>query len=367
MILTFVVRQTRPSGGCARAGRGRSYSGAARRASVRMSTDLTSTPLVRPLRRVEAPPLPGRPTLTVIVPATDRPASLLRCLQAIRSGHDSPEEVVVVTDPPFAGPAEARNAGAARATGDILVFVDSDVVVHADAFARIRAAFGRNPRLTALFGSYDDDPPGVGRVSAFRNLLHHYVHHASPGPATTFWAGLGAVRRDAFEASGGFDARRFPRPSVEDVELGTRLSRSGALIVLDPAVQGAHLKSWSLREMIVTDFACRGVPWVALMLRTRSPSGALNLGWRHRLSAAACLLTLAALALRHPAVAAAAFAAFIVLNLGFYRLIARRRGPAAVVQGVALHAVHYLTAVASIPAGIGAHLRSSLRAPRRDR
>jgi GT2 family glycosyltransferase len=301
--------------------------------------------------------------MTVIVPATDGPASLPRCLDAIRSADEPAEELIVVTDPPLVGPAEARNAGAARASGDVLVFVDSDVVVHADALARIRAAFDRNTELTALFGSYDDDPPAAGRVSSFRNLLHHHVHHASPGPATTFWAGLGAVRRDVFEASGGFDAQRFPRPSVEDVELGTRLFRSGALIVLDPAVQGAHLKSWTLRQMIATDFARRGIPWIALMLRTRSTSGALNLGWRHRLSAAACLLTLAALAWR-PVLAVASFAAFVCLNLAFYGLIARRRGAAAMVQGIALHAVHHLTAVAAVPAGIAAQLRSSLAARR---
>lgn len=331
-----------------------------------MSIDVTEPQLdllVQPPRRVEAP---GLPTLTVIVPATDQPASLLPCLQAIRSSRNPAEQVIVVTEPRSTGPAQARNAGAARATGEILVFVDSDVLVHPDAFARIRAAFDREPQITALFGSYDDDPPATGRVSAFRNLLHHHVHHASPGPATTFWAGLGAMRRDAFEASGGFDAQRFPRPSVEDVELGARLSRTGALIVLDPTVQGAHLKSWTLRNMIVTDFAYRGVPWVALMLRTRSTSGALNLGWRHRLSAAACLATLGALAVR-PTVAAAPFAAFVGLNLGFYRLIARQRGPTAVVQGVALHVVHHLTAVAAVPAGVAAHLRSILRAARHGR
>jgi hypothetical protein len=34
------------------------------------------------------------------------------------------------------------------------------------------------------------------------------VHVSSPGPAATFWAGLGAIRRDAFDAVGGFDEWR---------------------------------------------------------------------------------------------------------------------------------------------------------------
>jgi transposase len=33
-------------------------------------------------------------------------------------------------------------------------------------------------------------------VSRFRNLLHHHTHTTHPGPACTFWAGCGAVRRE---------------------------------------------------------------------------------------------------------------------------------------------------------------------------
>src|SRR5207248_11244099 len=128
-------------------------------------------------------------------PATDGSPTLDRCLDSLRSGAD---ELVVVTEPAGAGPAEARNLGAARATGDVLVFVDSDVVVHPDALERMRAAFAGDETLTAVFGCYDDAPEADGVVSRFRNLLHHHVHRAAAGQADTFWAGLGAVRSRAF-------------------------------------------------------------------------------------------------------------------------------------------------------------------------
>ena len=47
----------------------------------------------------------------------------------------------IVTMPGPSGPAAARNAAAAAAAGDVLVFIDSDVAVERDAFTRIRAAF----------------------------------------------------------------------------------------------------------------------------------------------------------------------------------------------------------------------------------
>src|SRR3954451_20411458 len=217
---------------------------------------------------------------TVGVPATDSPATLQRCIAAIRAADEPPEELIVVEHAPGPGPAAARNEGAARAANDVLVYVDSDVVVRPDAFARIRAALAAEPELAAVFGSYDDEPEAPGTVSRFRNLLHHHVHHEGAGPASTFWAGLGAVRRDAFEEVGGFDAERYPHSSIEDVELGVRLSAAGHAIRLDPTIQGTHLKAWTLADLVRTDVRRRGVPWVALVLGTGG-STTLNLGWRN--------------------------------------------------------------------------------------
>jgi len=71
------------------------------------------------------------------------------------------------------------------------------------------------------------------------------------------------MRSDVFQDAGGFDARRYPHPSVEDIELGMRVARSGARILLDPKLQGRHLKSWTLSQMVQTDLLRRGVPVVA--------------------------------------------------------------------------------------------------------
>jgi Glycosyl transferase family 2 len=294
---------------------------------------------------------PAVPTLTAIIPATNAPATLHRCRTAIDAASAAPEEVIVVSEPPLAGPAASRNAGAERAVGEVLVFVDADVEVHADTFTQIRDAFERDPGLVALFGSYDDAPSAPGVVSAFRNLLHHEVHQESAGPATTFWAGLGAVRRDDFRRIGGFDAERYAVPSIEDVELGMRLSADGARIVLMPEIQGTHLKRWSLWSMVRTDFAQRGVPWVGLIIESGG-SSALNLGMRHRLSALASVLGVGALVLRRPRVALAAGAVLVALNHRFYALLVRRRGAPEAALGVLLHALHHVVSAAAVPFGV---------------
>lgn len=125
---------------------------------------------------------------------------------------------------------------------------------------RIRRALASDGELEAIFGSYDDDPVHHGLVSDFRNLLHHQVHQEGAGEAMTFWAGLGAMRRGAFQAVGGFDEQRFPHASIEDIDLGMRLVASGGRIVLDPSIQGTHLKRWTLANMVRTDFLRPGIP-----------------------------------------------------------------------------------------------------------
>jgi GT2 family glycosyltransferase len=238
----------------------------------------------------------------------------------------------------------------------VLVFVDSDVLVHDDALARLRTWFDAEDAPDAVFGSYDDAPAAQSVVSSFRNLLHHYVHQEAAGPVASFWAGLGAVRRSRFEQLEGFDERRYPRPSVEDIELGVRMAEAGARIVLDPTVLGTHLKEWTLGQMARTDLFHRGIPWIELMLRHRRLGGDLNLSWRNKASSVAVASgVLAGLARRRILLVGAA-AAFLALNARFYAVLRRKRGAGEAAAGVGLHAVHHALALTAVPAGLALHL-----------
>ncbi|HLA63663.1 MAG TPA: glycosyltransferase family 2 protein, partial [Rhodothermales bacterium] len=186
------------------------------------------------------------PTLSVIVPAHFGGEGLGRCVAALRAATPPPDEIVVVADgetdgawrgfdgpdlrvivrPHAGGPAAARNAGARAARGDVLFFVDADVVVRPDTLARVRRAFAEDAGLAALIGSYDDTPGDPGFLSQYRNLLHHHTHQTAHGEARTFWGACGAIRQAAFHAVGGFD-EAYREPSVEDIELGYRLVRAG--------------------------------------------------------------------------------------------------------------------------------------------
>jgi len=249
------------------------------------------------------------------------------------------------------GPGAARNEAARQARGEILWFVDSDVIAAPGGPRQIRCALAE-PGAVAVFGSYDDRPPAPNLLSQYKNLVHHYYHQIGRREASTFWAGCGAVRRDAFLGVGGFDVARFPKPSIEDIELGYRLRAAGGRILLWPNLQGTHLKVWRFRNLVETEVFQRALPWSRLLLAGEGPKGDLNVGSAEQLRALlaaalmpALLATLAGMApwWLLPAAVALAFAA----NLDLFALLLRRGGIGLGLFGVAFHQFYYLYATAA--------------------
>jgi GT2 family glycosyltransferase len=293
--------------------------------------------------------LQDRPAGSEVIVAADAAVEDCRALAATHGAR------VISIDGP-AGPAIARNAAAAVATGDVLVFVDADVVVSAAGLARLARAFDEQPAAGAVFGAYDDEPADRGFMSQYKNLSHAFVHRSSPGKARTFWAGFGAVRREAFDAVGGFD-ERFSRPSVEDIDLGYRLTMAGYGVVLDPALAACHLKRWTVRSAIRSDVIDRGVPWTQLLLKYRVPANDLNLRREYRWSVALAHVALAALLLgtydaRFLPSLGTALAAVTLLNYRYHLFFFRKRGAVFAAGAWLLHLVHHWYNGLSFVAGL---------------
>ena len=251
----------------------------------------------------------------------------------------------VITTGGREGPGRARNLAAPEAVGEILWFVDADVVVHDDAVGPLAAAFA-DPSVTAGFGSYDDAPPDPSFASQYMNLRHHHHHQRAAGEASTFWTGCGAVRKAAFLEVGGFDAERYPRPSIEDIELGYRLRAAGGRIRTLPDVRCTHLKAWTLPGVVHTDITCRGLPWSRLLVASDEPLD-LNADAaeqaRAALAAVLALSCLAALAGVAPLwLPVAVFGSAVAANARFFGLLRQRRGLAFALGALAFHQVHYL-------------------------
>ncbi len=323
-------------------------------------------------------PGPRRPALSVVIPVHNGGHDFDRCLRRLRETIGPDFELIVVDDgstdgsaaraeaagarvianPTPLGPASARNRGAEAARANLVFFLDADVAVHPETLARAVARFEADPELTALFGSYDDQPAAPGLVSRFRNLLHHFIHQQgefqnNARSARTFWTGCGAIRRRAFLDSGGFDPRLYTRPAIEDIELGYRLTRAGHRIVLARDVLGTHLKRWTIGAMIRTDIFQRGVPWALLLKRQKFAETDLNVRPAQKVCVAVTGLAILAILVSpwYPIAASGATLApvtVVALNRAFYAFLRRRRGLAFAAGSVPVHLVYYASCGISV-------------------
>ena len=202
--------------------------------------------------------------LRVVIPTYNRLQILEKCLRALEQQRleapISAYEVVVVDDgstddtvtwllansaqfphvrlvqQDHGGPAEGRNRGVDHARGDVIVFIDSDLVVtehflisHARRLEQTWQQ--RGDRLCFTYGAVIntanfDDP--TSEPHKLRDLSWAY-----------FATGNVAIDREVLERSGLFDTR-FRLYGWEDLELGERLRRMGVVLVRCPEAVGYH-------------------------------------------------------------------------------------------------------------------------------
>ena len=288
--------------------------------------------------------------VSVIIPVHNGGNSFVKCLSSLATAVPAPYEIIVVADgdsdnswiiakqfgvkvlrlPVCCGPAKARNVGAQNATGDILFFVDADVTIDPETIGRVEEIFLNRPELSAIIGSYDDEPGESNFLSQYKNLIHHYTHQVASESAFTFWGACGAIRREVFLSLGGFD-ETYRRPSIEDIELGYRLKKANYRIGLCKDLQVKHLKRWTPVSLLRAEFFYRALPWVELIWRDRIIKNDLNLGFTSRLSVVSVYLLLAALVAAWwlPGLLGVALGLSLLLlglNLPVYRFFIAKRG-----------------------------------------
>lgn len=146
---------------------------------------------------------------------------------------------------------------------------------------------------------------------------------------------------------GGFDVQTYKVPSIEDIELGHRIAAAGGKIVVLPALQGKHLKVWSLSNGIFTDIFRRALPWSRLMINRGGLVDELNVSRMERIKAVvAGLLLLSVLAMPFeddflwPVVVLLGLAA--VLNRELLRFMNDNGGPFFALKAFLYHQLYYV-------------------------
>ncbi len=182
--------------------------------------------------------------ISVVIPTHNRPDALARLLASVDGSEavDGRIEVVVVDDgsachaydrliaarpevrwirQPQSGPGVARNRGWRESTGDVVVFVDDDCVLHPLALAHLSEALGADDAVGATI-----EPLHRGRLVAdFMHAEHLVSHKVEAGDVRWLVTACLAILRPALELVGGFDERLVH--GGEDVDLSFRLKHAG--------------------------------------------------------------------------------------------------------------------------------------------
>jgi glycosyltransferase involved in cell wall biosynthesis len=203
---------------------------------------------------------------SVVIPTYNRLPILQKCLRALESQQLRDDhvikgyEVVLVDDgstdetlnwlgqhkeefphvryfeQDHAGPAAARNLGVEQALGDMIIFIDSDLVVlsnflqaHTDALIQGREKLGSDSFFT--YGA-------VINTCNFENSTSE-PYKITDFSAAFFATGNVAIPKHWLEKAGLFDTG-FQLYGWEDLELGVRLKNLGLQLIKCPEAVGYH-------------------------------------------------------------------------------------------------------------------------------
>ena len=211
------------------------------------------------------------PQVSIIVPTVGRPDALRTCLDALARQSDCPAlEVIVVDDSPDGrvtlredgairveqtggvGAAAARNAGAAAARGQVLLFLDDDLLPHLDLVARHLARHEQTGDRIVIGYS----PPRPTRQSLVGTLIslwwEDHFQHKRGAAVLTFsevLTGNMSVSRAAYTRIGQFDPV-FARFRREDWEWGARALGAGVEVVYAADAVASHHFATDTRDAL---------------------------------------------------------------------------------------------------------------------
>ncbi|MEO1238702.1 MAG: glycosyltransferase [Pseudomonadota bacterium] len=210
-------------------------------------------------------------SVSIIIPSFNRPERLRNCLAALSKQDGGPYETIVVDDgspEPLApicaefgahvrclrqdnaGPAKARNTGAAASQADLLAFTDDDCQPEPGWIAGLRSAHAG--RREALVGGHVVNLLTDNVYSASSQTLCDFLYDhfgAADGAMPFFTSNNMACDRVAFLELGGFD-ETFPLAAAEDRDFGMRWREGGGRLIYAPDAIVGHAHDMTLARFL---------------------------------------------------------------------------------------------------------------------
>ncbi|MBN1297098.1 exopolysaccharide biosynthesis polyprenyl glycosylphosphotransferase, partial [bacterium] len=151
------------------------------------------------------------------------------------------------------GPAMARNAGAQRATGRIIVFTDADCVADRNFLEEMVKPF-TNPAVVGVKGAYRTQQKQLWARFAQVEFMERYAKLERSESIDFVDSYAAAFLKTVFWQVGGFDPH-FPVANNEDVDLSYKIARQGFPMIFNPAAIVFHTHPDSFSRYLKLKFS----------------------------------------------------------------------------------------------------------------
>lgn len=151
------------------------------------------------------------------------------------------------------GPAVARNRGAREASGDILLFTDSDCELDSNFVKNMIAPFDIDSEIAGVQGSYKTKQKEFMAMFSQVEIETRYKIMARNKYIDFIGTYAAAYKKDIFENYGAFDTG-FPLASGEDTEFSYKLHKANCKMVFQPEAFVFHQHPNKLIHYLKTKF-----------------------------------------------------------------------------------------------------------------
>lgn len=205
---------------------------------------------------------------SIIIPAFNAEKTIARCIDSIRACSPIKSHELILVDDGSSdstakiakskkvkviklnnnfGPSYARNKGAKAAKGEILVFIDSDVLLEKGTFLRIENEFKENRNIYGVCLGINPKCEMKDIISIYKNI---YMHNYCESDKTWLLTMAFAIKRNAFFETKGFNEKNRV---CEDMVFGEEMLKRGYKFKFLNTLWINHVHRYTPIEFLLTE------------------------------------------------------------------------------------------------------------------